>query len=249
MSHSSYYYSPTIIISLFCIWNIANRARRNTDWKLPINKIKHDEKFLCVYCGSREGNELEYKEAAIKLGKELAKRKIGLVYGGGSIGLMGAVATSVHAHGGRVISVIPKPLMRFCEPMIQPENLFITNDMHSRKKIMIDLADAFLALPGGVGTMEELLETATWLQLGLHGKRLAVLNIKGFWDHLRQLFHGASKAGFISSEHRDGYILWEDDVERVLDVLFPDFKTTSTIPQQEIPPPPPVQGLTNDWLV
>src|SRR5215216_6352926 len=133
---------------------------------------------VCVYCGSGPGANPRFIEAAKSFGKLLADNHIRLVYGGGSIGLMGAVAQSVHDHGGEVTGVIPEFAMAGAHELI------VTPDMHARKQIMFDRADAFVALPGGVGTLEELVEQLTWAQLGRHKKPILLANIENFWEPL-----------------------------------------------------------------
>jgi uncharacterized protein (TIGR00730 family) len=136
---------------------------------------------VCVYCGSGMGLNPAYKEAAQTLGAALARNDIGLVYGGGSLGLMGEVARSTLDHGGRVTGIIPAFLVEK-EAMLRDVNeVIVTDDMHQRKQLMFDRSDAFVALPGGVGTLEELVEQLTWVQLGRHTKPVVVANIDGFW--------------------------------------------------------------------
>jgi len=184
------------------------------------NKKSHRRPRICVFCGSRSGGDPEYLKQAELLGKALATRDIELVYGGGNIGLMGALARAVDENGGVVHSVIPRPLVPFTGKIIQPENCIVTGGMHERKRRFVELSDAFLALPGGLGTMEELLETATWRQLGVHHKPFGVLNICNFWDALRTLFKSAIDQGFLGSEWEDGGIVFDHDVERLLDCVL-----------------------------
>ena len=137
---------------------------------------------VCVYCGSGLGKNPSYTEAARTLGAELAGNGIGLVYGGGSLGLMGEVARSTLDHGGRVLGIIPSFLTEKEQMMRDADELIVTADMHERKRIMFERSDAFVALPGGVGTLEELVEQLTWVQLGRHTKPVVVANIDGFWN-------------------------------------------------------------------
>jgi uncharacterized protein (TIGR00730 family) len=136
---------------------------------------------VCVYCGSGLGLNPAYREAAQKLGAALAANNIGLVYGGGSLGLMGEVARATVDHGGRVTGIIPGFLVEKEAMMRDVDEIIVTEDMHQRKRLMFDRSDAFVALPGGVGTLEELVEQLTWVQLGRHTKPVVVANIDGFW--------------------------------------------------------------------
>ena len=139
---------------------------------------------VCVYCGSGPGTEPAYMEAAREFGRLLAIDGVGLVYGGGSRGLMGAVATSVLDHGGHVTGIIPEFLESREHTLRRAQEVIVTPDMHVRKQTMFDKADAFVALPGGIGTLEELVEQLTWAQLGRHKKPILIVNIAGFWDPL-----------------------------------------------------------------
>ena len=136
---------------------------------------------VCVYCGSGLGLNPAYRAAAQKLGAALAMNNIGLVYGGGSLGLMGEVARATVDHGGRVIGIIPGFLVEKEAMMRDVDEIIVTEDMHQRKRLMFDRSDAFVALPGGIGTLEELVEQLTWVQLGRHTKPVVVANIDGFW--------------------------------------------------------------------
>ena len=141
-------------------------------------------KTVCVYCGSGPGTNPRFVEAAIAFGKELAENGIGLVYGGGSIGLMGAVANAVLDHGGAVTGIIPEFLTQQGNRADRVQELIVTDDMHERKRLMFERSDAFVALPGGIGTLEELVEQLTWQQLGRHNKPILLANIDGFWEPL-----------------------------------------------------------------
>src|SRR5205085_9239769 len=152
---------------------------------------------LCVYCGSGPGAKPAFAEAARKFGKILAEKRVGLVYGGGSLGLMGTLATSVLDHGGRVTGVIPEFLTGREHVMARAQEVVVTRDMHERKRIMFERADAFVALPGGIGTLEELVEQITWAQLGRHRKPIVIANIGKFWDPLLALFEHMRTLGFI----------------------------------------------------
>lgn len=152
---------------------------------------------VCVYCGSGPGANPAFVAAAERLGQRLAEADIGLVYGGGSLGLMGAVSRSVLAHGGRVTGVIPEFLTSREKPRADGQELIITRDMHERKQIMFERADAFIALPGGIGTLEELIEQMTWAQLGRHRKPILIANIERFWDPLCDLLQHMTELAFI----------------------------------------------------
>ncbi len=159
-------------------------------------------KRIAVYCGSSPGKNPAYKEAAVSLGKILADRNITLVYGGGSVGLMGILARAVVEQGGNVIGVIPKAIAEMEVAYTDLQDLRIVDDMHSRKALMADLADAFIALPGGLGTVEELMEILTWSQLGFHQKPAGILNIAGFFDPMLAFLERLSEEEFIAPEHK-----------------------------------------------
>ena len=145
-------------------------------------KISKASRNICVYCGSGTGRNPAYAEAARTLGRELGKNGIGLVYGGGSLGLMGEVARATMESGGRVTGIIPGFLTEKEKMLRDVDDLILTEDMHERKRLMFERSDAFVALPGGVGTLEELVEQLTWVQLGRHAKPVVVANIAGFWN-------------------------------------------------------------------
>ena len=154
-------------------------------------------KTVCVYCGSGPGTNPRFVEAAIAFGKALAESGIRLVYGGGSIGLMGAVATSVLDHGGTVTGIIPDFLTTRENALKRVQEMIVTPDMHERKRLMFERSDAFVALPGGVGTLEELVEQLTWQQLGRHSKPVLLANIDGFWEPLLALLAHMRDTEFI----------------------------------------------------
>jgi uncharacterized protein (TIGR00730 family) len=154
-------------------------------------------KTVCVYCGSGPGTNPRFVEAAIGLGKALAESGIRLVYGGGSIGLMGAVATSVLDHGGAVTGIIPSFLTSRENALTRVQEMIVTPDMHERKRLMFERSDAFVALPGGIGTLEELVEQLTWQQLGRHSKPILLANIDGFWEPLLALLAHMRATQFI----------------------------------------------------
>ena len=154
-------------------------------------------KNVCVYCGSGPGTDPLFVESAIALGKSLAENGVGLVYGGGSIGLMGAVATTVLEHGGHVTGIIPEFLTKRENALTGAQELIVTHDMHERKRLMFERSDAFVALPGGIGTLEELVEQLTWQQLGRHSKPILLANIVNFWDPLLELLEHMRATAFI----------------------------------------------------
>ena len=159
-------------------------------------------KSIAVYCGSSPGKNPAYMIAAMSLGRVLADRNITLVYGGGSVGLMGILARAVVEQGGNVIGVIPKAIAKMEVAYTDLQDLRIVDDMHSRKALMADLADAFIALPGGLGTVEELMEILTWSQLGFHQKPAGILNIAGFFDPMLAFLERLSEEEFIAPEHK-----------------------------------------------
>ena len=159
-------------------------------------------KYLCVFCGSRVGNQPEYAAAAREIGRGLVQRGWGLVYGGGHIGMMGALADTVLAAGGSVIGVIPRSLVERELAHPELEDLRIVGTMHERKAVMADLASAFLALPGGYGTLDELFEILTWAQLKFHDKPIGLLNTGGFYDSLLAWIDRALEADFLKPKYR-----------------------------------------------
>ena len=173
---------------------------------------------LCVFCGSNVGVRDEYAKGARELGRELVARGIGLVYGGGSVGLMGVLADAVLAAGGAVTGVIPRPLATREIAHAGLTELRVVESMHERKATMADLADGFVALPGGLGTLEELLEILTWGQLGIHQKPVGVVNVLGYFDALRELLaHGVGE-GLLRREHRD-LLAFADSPRELLDIF------------------------------
>ena len=155
---------------------------------------------VCVYCGSSPGSDPDFLTTARRLGELLAKGGVGLVYGGGSLGLMGAVSECVIKHGGHVTGIIPEFLKTKERVQRGAQELIIVPDMHARKQTMFERADAFVALPGGIGTLEELVEQLTWAQLGRHKKPILILNAKGFWDPLCALLDHMRGTDFIRAE-------------------------------------------------
>lgn len=173
---------------------------------------------VCVFCGSATGARPAYRRAAARLGVELGRRGLGLVYGGGSIGLMGVVADAALAAGGEVTGVIPRGLARKEIAHAGLTRLQVVPSMHARKATMADLADAFVAMPGGLGTLEEISEVLTWAQLGLHAKPCALLDVAGYWRPLIHLLDHAVAERFVRPEHRR-LLLVERSPARLLDRL------------------------------
>jgi uncharacterized protein (TIGR00730 family) len=172
-------------------------------------------KNVCVYCGSGEGRNPAYTAAAETLGKALAEAGIGLVYGGGSLGLMGRVAKATLAAGGRVTGIIPTFLSEREQMLREVDDLIVTEDMHQRKRLMFEKSDAFVALPGGIGTLEELVEQLTWSQLGRHKKPIVIASIEGFWRPFLHLLGCMRADAFI----RDNLEVQFKVVERAEDIV------------------------------
>lgn len=175
-------------------------------------------KRVCIYCGSNGGSRPAYGQAARDMGATLAKRGIELVYGGGRVGLMGALADATLAAGGKVTGVIPESLVAREVGHSGLTELRVVRSMHERKALMVELADAFVALPGGFGTLEEFCEVLTWAQLGLHRKPHGLLNVEGFYDGLLSFFDHAVAENFVRDTHRK-LVITERDPERLLDLL------------------------------
>jgi uncharacterized protein (TIGR00730 family) len=158
-------------------------------------------KSIAVYCGANAGADDKYAAAAVAMGRALVANNIALVYGGGHVGLMGTIADAVLAAGGHVTGVIPQQLVdrELAHPGLT--ELFVVRDMHERKAMMASRADGFIAMPGGMGTLEELFEMLTWSQLGIHAKPVGVLNVDGFYDQLVGFLRHAEREGFIKTQH------------------------------------------------
>jgi uncharacterized protein (TIGR00730 family) len=169
---------------------------------------------ICVYCGSGSGSDPAYEQAARRFGMLLAEHRIGLVYGGGSVGLMGAIANAVLDHGGEVTGIIPQ-FLTVREHALKRGEVIVTRDLHERKQLMFERADAFVALPGGVGTLEEVVEQMTWAQLGRHKKPILLANINGFWDPLCALLEHMESLQFIRADLSVRYLT----AARVEDIL------------------------------
>ncbi|MBN2444806.1 MAG: TIGR00730 family Rossman fold protein [Spirochaetales bacterium] len=178
-------------------------------------------KTICVFCGSSKGNRPDYLESARNLGAVIAERKYHLVYGGSQVGLMAATANAALSAGGEVSGVITEYLQQKVGHT-SLSHLYVVKDMHERKMKMFELSDAFIALPGGIGTFEEILEIMTWAQLGLHAKPFGFLNTCGYYDKLSDFLDYATREGFVKPEHRT-MVLSEESPETLLDA-FMDFK-------------------------
>ena len=175
-------------------------------------------KKLCVFCGSADGKSEHYINSARNLGKSLAENQIGLVYGGASVGVMAAVADACLETGGEVWGVIPESLVKWEVAHENLTNLFVVDSMHERKQKMYDLSNAFVALPGGFGTLDELCEILTWAQLKYHTKPIYLLNADGFYDHLLKHFHYINNEGFLREGHLE-LVIEVKSVEELMDKL------------------------------
>ena len=185
-------------------------------------------KSICVYCGSRLGLSNEYTDNAKILGKKIAYNNLKLVYGGGNIGLMGILAESCKQNGGQILGVIPYNLTKKEQGKQNISNYIITEDMHERKKIMYMNSDMIIALPGGIGTLEELFEMLTWKQLGFHKKPIYLLNILDYWDSLLDLLDIMIKKGFLEKESNNYFKVCE-----TVDEIFLDLKKEGLIVSKE----------------
>jgi uncharacterized protein (TIGR00730 family) len=173
---------------------------------------------IAIYCGSSRGLDPVFQTAAADLARHLVSQGIGIVYGGGNVGLMGIIADAAMSAGGEVIGVIPESLLAKELGHGGVTELRVVRSMHERKQMMVDLSDAFIALPGGFGTLDELFETLTWLQLGFHGKPVGLLNVAGFFDHLLTFLDHMTATGFLKTEHRAS-LLMETDPAALLNAM------------------------------
>ena len=198
---------------------------------ISMNKIEKSRKIrkICVYCGSGPGIDPAFVESARAFGAILAKNGVGLVFGGGSVGMMGAIAKSVLDHGGKVTGIIPEFLVAREHAMRGADNLIVTRDMHERKRKMFEMADAFVAMPGGIGTLEEVVEQMTWVQLGRHRKPILLANIKRFWEPLCALIDHMKNLEFIRADLNFD-LLAADAVEDILPKLQ---KAAASVPREE----------------
>jgi len=219
-----------------CISNLNRVSAPDYDYKRTIsgfqeyqktgsetNIVEYEEpmKSICVFCGSSPGKEPLYVETAVKLGKTLAQRDIRLVYGGASVGTMGATAVSVLKNGGSVTGVITKQLVNMEVANTDLTDLRIVDTMHDRKAMMAELSDGFIALPGGFGTIEELFEAITWAQLGIQKKPCGILNVGGYYDKLLEFIDHMIDHGFVKSDYRE--LIKVDDTPGGLIEQFNDY--------------------------
>lgn len=198
---------------------------------MVMNKINNPSKIrkICVYCGSGPGTDPAFAAAAREFGALLARSDIGLVYGGGSTGMMGEVANAVLAQGGEVHGIIPDFLVAREHAHKKVQDLIVTRDMHERKRTMFEMADAFVALPGGVGTLEEIVEQMTWAQLGRHKKPILLANIAGFWEPLCALLDHMKALQFIRGELSFDLLV----ADKVADILPTLRKATEAVTEAE----------------
>ena len=189
---------------------------------------------ICVYCASGPGNNPAFVQAASRFGRILAENGIRLVYGGGAVGLMGALAESVLDHGGRVTGVIPDFLVNREHMLARVQERIVTPDMHERKRVMFERADAFVALQGGVGTLEDLVEQMTWAQLGRHKKPILILNVDRFWDPLCVLLDQMERLAFIRPGLSVNYLV-TDRVEEILPQLLEAARMVSEAEKEMTP--------------
>ncbi|MFU8926645.1 TIGR00730 family Rossman fold protein [Acinetobacter puyangensis] len=173
---------------------------------------------ICIFCGSSAGNDPIYIQVAQSVGEVLAKKGLTLVYGGGKVGLMGAVADSVLAHGGKVLGVMPKHLVDREIAHTGIDELYVVNNMHERKQKMAELSDGFVALAGGAGTLEEIFEQWTWAQLGIHQKPCAFLNTNGYYDPLLQMIQHMVDKQFTKTRYAE-MLTQSDDIENILNAF------------------------------
>lgn len=190
----------------------------NAKTQSPNSTVKATQTLIALYCGSRAGNKPIYKEKAIKLAEGIADHGFGIVYGGASIGLMGQVADSVIEHGGEVVGVIPEFMLDYEVAHNTLTELHVVETMHQRKAMMAERASAFVALPGGLGTFEEILEVATWGQLNQHQKPMIIYNVNGFYDPLIGQLDHAVREGFLPPQHRAKIIVC-DHAEQIFNAI------------------------------
>jgi uncharacterized protein (TIGR00730 family) len=193
---------------------------------------------ICVYCGANTGAPPQYTAAAEALGRDMARHDVRLVYGGGSIGLMGVLARAVMEDGGKVTGIIPQ-FLRDREVMLREvDDLVVTADMHERKRTMFERSDAFVALPGGIGTLEEVVEMMTWAQLDQHAKPVMIVNIGGFWNPLIEQFQRMMSEGFLHKEFLGNHVdLPERFVDKVAEVIPALREAVARVPQPRLDEP------------
>jgi uncharacterized protein (TIGR00730 family) len=200
------------------------------------NSIKPSQAIsVCVYCGSGKGLNPRYAEAARIFGAAMAKAGVRLVYGGGSNGLMGEIARAVLAEGGQVNGVIPQTLIELEPPLREAQELTVVRDLHERKMLMFQRSDAFVALPGGLGTLEELVEQLTWVQVGHHAKPIVIANIEGYWTPLLRLFDEMRAETFIRPGLEARFLL----ADKAEDILPTALAALAATPPQRMSQPPP----------
>jgi len=197
---------------------------------MVMNRIEKTNKIrrICVYCGSGPGTDPAFIEGAREFGAILARNGIGLVYGGGGDGMMGAVAHSTLDHGGIVTGIIPEFLTRREHALREAQELIVTRDMHERKRKMFEMADAFVAMPGGIGTLEEVVEQITWVQLGRHRKPILLANIANFWDPLCALIEHMKRLEFIRGDLSFDLLV----ADKVADILPMLQKAAAAVPEE-----------------
>ncbi|HPS59320.1 MAG TPA: TIGR00730 family Rossman fold protein [Spirochaetota bacterium] len=174
-------------------------------------------KNLCVFCGSSAGNNPVYRETALQLGRYMVSNSINLVYGGGDVGLMGILSSTVMENGGHVTGIIPE-LLHAMVPHRKISELIVVRDMHERKSLMYRMSDAFLCMPGGIGSLDELMESFTWLQLGYHNKPVCVLNVNGYYSGLLAQLKFMAAEGFLREEHLSS-LLVSENIEGLMELL------------------------------
>ena len=206
--------------------------RFDPSWDAPSTPAMTSLKTICVYCGSGPGTDPAFLDAAQTLGRDMAEQGIGLVYGGGNVGLMGALARSVLDHGGHVTGIIPDFLKARERMLDDVQETISVPDMHTRKRLMFERADAFVALPGGIGTLEELVEQMTWAQLGRHTKPILMLSTKGFWRPLLTLIAHMREQGFIRQGLELNYLVAER-VEEVIPMLEASARRVGIVGNEE----------------
>jgi uncharacterized protein (TIGR00730 family) len=182
--------------------------------------VSHLRGRICIFTGSSRGISAEYADAARRLARQLIERSYGLVYGGGNVGLMGVIADAVLERGGHVTGVIPDALVSQEVAHRGLSDLRVVQSMHERKAVMAELSDGFIAMPGGIGTMEEFFEVLSWAQLGLHNKPCGLLNIGGYYDHLIRFMNHAVDQEFLKPKHR-ALMIVEEETDRLLDRFEP----------------------------
>lgn len=193
---------------------------------------------VCVYCGSAAGRRGAYEDAARAFGKMLAENGVRLVYGGGGLGIMGALASSVLAHGGQVTGIIPSFLVEREHTLEMVQEHIVTRDMHERKRLMFDHADGFVALPGGIGTLEELVEQLTWVQLGRHTKPVVIVNLDGYWNPLLEMIAHMGREGFIKKSAEVTY-----HVVQSVDEILPMMEEAAAASRSEGHMPKPTAAV------